>query len=49
MIITHDRRRAVCSDQQQTGGQVNLGGLGVVQVPELDVAVAGSNEVRAVV
>lgn len=31
------------------GEQLNLGGLGVIQVPELDVAVAGSNKVGAVV
>lgn len=34
-------------DQRVT--EENLGGLGVVQVPELDVAVAGGHKVRAVV
>jgi len=44
-----DRAAHSRSPSTGSGGRGNLGGLGVVQVPELDVAVAGGNKVGAVV
>lgn len=54
LATTHDKTGQLVGGGQtraQVGGwrAANLGGLVVVQVPELDVAVAGGHEVGAVV